>query len=58
MGTFLRYPWMANNDKFIAALDERTKLVKDMQAKESAAQDQKTERLRALRLAKEAQSNK
>ena len=49
---------MANNDKFIAALDERTKLVKDMQAKESAAQDQKTERLRALRLAKDAQSGK
>lgn len=49
---------MVNNDKFIAALDERTKLVKDLLAKEAAAQDEKTERLRALRLARDAQSEK
>lgn len=35
------------------AHDERTALVKDMVAKENAATDQKTARLRALRLAKE-----
>lgn len=34
--------------------DERTALVKDMVAKENAASDQKTAKLRALRLAKEA----
>jgi hypothetical protein len=34
--------------------DRRTELVKDMVAKENAANDAKTERLRALRLAKEA----
>lgn len=40
-------------DKFIEALDQRTKLVKEMLAKESAERDAKTERLRSLRLAKE-----
>jgi len=34
--------------------DERTALVKEMMAKESAANDAKTARLRALRLAREA----
>lgn len=47
---------MADTDKFIQALDARTKLVKEMVAKEAASQDEKTERLRALRLAKEAKS--
>lgn len=37
------------------AADLRTQLVKDQMAKESAANDAKTERLRALRLAKEAE---
>ena len=35
--------------------DRRTELVRDMMAKESAALDAKTARLRALRLAKEAE---
>jgi hypothetical protein len=35
--------------------DRRTEMVRDMLAKESAAQDAKTNRLRALRLAKEAE---
>lgn len=35
--------------------DRRTELVRDMMAKESAALDAKTVRLRALRLAKEAE---
>lgn len=34
--------------------DQRTQLVKDMMSKESAAQDAKTARLKALRLEKEA----
>jgi len=34
--------------------NQRTALVKDMVAKESAAQDAKTAKLKALRLAKEA----
>jgi hypothetical protein len=38
--------------------DERTALVKDMVAKENAASDQKTAKLRALRLAKEAADEK
>ena len=38
-----------------AVHNQRTELVKDMIAKESAAQDAKTVRLRALRLAKEAE---
>ena len=38
-----------------AAADLRTELVKKQLAKESAANDAKTERLRALRLAKEAE---
>ena len=37
-----------------SAHDERTALVKDMMAKERAANDAKTARLRALRLAREA----
>ena len=40
-------------DKFIQALDQRTKLVKEVLAKEAAEQDAKTARLRALRLARE-----
>jgi hypothetical protein len=35
--------------------DRRTEMVRDMIAKESAVQDAKTNRLRALRLAKEAE---
>lgn len=35
--------------------DRRTEMVRDLIAKESAAQDAKTARLRALRLAKEAE---
>jgi hypothetical protein len=38
-----------------AVYDQRTALVRDMMEKESAAQDAKTARLRALRLAKEAE---
>lgn len=38
-----------------AAADRRTQLVKDQLAKESAANDAKTARLKALRLAKEAE---
>lgn len=38
--------------------DERTALVKEMVAKENAASDLKTARLRALRLAKEAADEK
>jgi len=38
-----------------AIYDQRSALVKSMRDKESAAQDAKTARLRALRLAKEAQ---
>jgi hypothetical protein len=37
-----------------AVYDRRSELVKDMVAKESAANDAKTARLKALRLAKEA----
>jgi hypothetical protein len=40
-----------------AAHDRRTELVKTMVAKESAAQDAKTAKLRSLRLAKEAADN-
>jgi hypothetical protein len=36
--------------------DRRTELVRDMLAKESAAADAKTAKLRALRLAKEAEA--
>lgn len=50
-GTFARSYTMT--DKFIQALDQRTKLVKEVLAKESAEQDAKTARLRALRLARE-----
>ena len=35
------------------AYEQRTEMVKDMLAKESAAQDTKTAKLKALRLAKE-----
>jgi hypothetical protein len=38
-----------------ATYDQRTALVRDMLVKESAAQDAKTIRLRALRMAKEAE---
>jgi len=38
--------------------DRRTELVKEMLAKENAALDAKTARLRALRLAKEAEEEK
>lgn len=38
-----------------AAADKRTQLVKDQMAKESAALDARTAKLKALRLAKEAQ---
>jgi hypothetical protein len=38
-----------------AAYDQRAALVKEMMVKESAAQDAKTIRLRALRIAKEAE---
>lgn len=38
-----------------AAYDQRTELVKDMVARENALLDAKTERLRALRLAKQAE---
>lgn len=38
-----------------SASEQRTRLVKDMMAKESAATDAKTARLKALRLAKEAE---
>ena len=38
-----------------AAYDQRAALVKEMMVKESAAQDAKTIRLRALRMAKEAE---
>jgi len=38
-----------------AAYDQRAALVKEMMVKESAAQDAKTVRLRALRMAKEAE---
>lgn len=38
-----------------AAADKRTQLVKDQMAKESAALDARTAKLKALRLAKEAE---
>lgn len=44
-----------SSDARDAAYDRRTELVREMVEKESAAQDAKTARLRALRLAKEAE---
>ena len=44
----------AKAQALFAAHDQRTALVKDMVAKENEASDRKTAKLRALRLAKEA----
>ena len=44
--------------EFFTVHDQRTQLVKDLVAQENAASDQKTAKLRALRLAKEAADKK
>jgi hypothetical protein len=46
---------MASPQDRATAADMRTQMVKDQMAKESAANDAKTVRLKALRLAKEAE---
>jgi len=52
----MKTPTAAVNQSAREAIhDQRTQLVKDMQAKESAERDARTIRLRALRLAKEAE---
>lgn len=52
----MKTPTAAVNQSAREAIhDQRTALVKDMQAKESAERDARTVRLRALRLAKEAE---
>ena len=52
----MKTPTAAVNQSAREAIhDQRTALVKDMQAKESAERDARTIRLRALRLAKEAE---